>query len=324
MTSYRDAGVDLGGARRHVASISEAVTATWRDGVVGTFGGFAAGIEVPGGYRRPVLMMTTDGVGTKLEVARRSALWEGVGFDLVAMCVDDLAAVGARPLAFVDYMAVGSLNPERDKVIVESISKACIAAGCSLLGGETAEHPGVMPKDVVDLAGAALGVVEMGSQLGPHLVHAGDAIIGLESPNLRSNGFSLVRAVLGSDLETYATTLLEPSVIYARSVLAAVDSGSVHAAAHITGGGLVENLGRALPAGLGAEIDTAAWQVPDVFGLISERGVSTDEMFDTFNMGIGFCLVVEPTGEDRVMDLLRLHNPVRLGVVRAGDRIELR
>lgn len=324
MTSYRDAGVDLDGARRHVSSISEAVTATWTGGVVGMFGGFAAGVEIPEGYHKPVLMMTTDGVGTKLEIARRTGRWDGVGFDLVAMCVDDLAAAGAKPLAFVDYMAVGSLNLERDRTIVESISKACIAAGCALLGGETAEHPGVMPADALDLAGAALGVVEKANHLGPHLVEGGDVIIGLESPNLRSNGFSLVREVMGDEVDKHAATLLEPSVVYARSVLSAVDSGCVHAAAHITGGGLVENLGRALPAGLGAEIDTSAWQVPDVFTLISSRGVSTEEMFGTFNMGIGFCLIVDPKEADRVMDLLRLHNPTPLGVVQAGDRVALR
>lgn len=324
MTSYRDAGVDLEAARHHVSAISEAVTATWKNGVVGMFGGFAAGIEIPAGLRMPVLMMTTDGVGTKLEIARRTGLWNGVGFDLVAMCVDDLAAVGAKPLAFVDYMAVGSLDPKRESTIVQSISRACIAAGCALLGGETAEHPGVMADDAVDLAGAALGVVEKAGQLGPHLVRAGDVIIGLRSPNLRSNGFSLVRAVMGDEVENHAEALLEPSVIYSTSVLSAVDSGGVHAGAHITGGGIVENLRRALPAGLGADIDTSTWEPPSVFGLVSDRGVSRDEMFQTFNMGIGFCLVVDQVEVDRLMEHLELHNPVVLGAVRAGETTTLR
>ncbi len=318
MSSYRDAGVDLEAARHHVSAISDAVTATWKKGVVGNFGGFAAGIEMPEGLREPVLMMTTDGVGTKLEIARRSGLWEGVGFDLVAMCVDDLAAVGANPLAFVDYMAVGSLHPDRDSAIVGSISRACIAADCVLLGGETAEHPGVMSADAVDLAGAALGVVEKSRRLGPDLVSVGDVVIGLESPNLRSNGFSLVRAVMGDEVEQHAKALLEPSVIYAPAVLSALDSGGVHAAAHITGGGIVENLGRVLPTGLGVEIDTTAWQVPAVFGLISGRGISADEMFHTFNMGIGFCLIIDPAASTRLMKRLELHQPVRLGEVRAG------
>ena len=323
MTSYRDAGVDLDGAREHTSSISRAVTSTWSGEVVGKFGGFAAGIEIPEGFRRPVLMMTTDGVGTKLEIARRSGIWDGVGFDLVAMCVDDLAAVGATPLAFVDYMAVGSLSRDRDTAIVESISRACIAAGCALLGGETAEHPGVMAGDAVDLAGAALGVVEKGEQLGPHLVRVGDVVIGLESPNLRSNGFSLVREVMGDAIDLHAPILLEPSVIYSKSVLAAIDAGGVHAAAHITGGGIAENLERALPAGLGVEINTAAWVAPSIFTSIAERGVGSDEMFRVFNMGIGFCLVVDPESVERQMDLLRAHRPSRLGVVEARKKITL-
>ncbi|HSO49171.1 MAG TPA: AIR synthase related protein, partial [Acidimicrobiia bacterium] len=153
MTSYGEAGVDLDGAERHVAGIADAVTATWA-GVVGGFGGFAAGVEIPTGYDRPVLMMSTDGVGTKLELARRANRWDGVGFDLVAMCVDDLAVVGAKPLGFVDYLAVGALQLDRDRSIVTSIAAACVEAGCPLLGGETAEHPGIMAPDAVDLAGA--------------------------------------------------------------------------------------------------------------------------------------------------------------------------
>ena len=321
MTSYREAGVDLDGAREHTSSISRAVTSTWSGEVVGMFGDFAAGIEIPEGFRRPILMMTTDGVGTKLEIARRTGRWDGVGFDLVAMCVDDLAAVGARPLAFVDYMAVGSLKRDRDTAIVESISRACVAAGCALLGGETAEHPGVMAEDAVDLAGAALGVVEKGDQLGPHLVRVGDVVIGLESPNLRSNGFSLVRQVMGEVVDLHASALLEPSVIYSKSVLAAIAGGGVHAAAHITGGGIAENLDRALPSGLGVEIDTSAWSVPSVFSLISDRGVHREEMFRVFNMGIGFCLVVAAEVVEQQLELLRAHRPSRLGVVEAGKTI---
>lgn len=313
MGSYKEAGVDLEAAERHVSAISKAVTDTWTKHVVGMFGGFAAGVEIPAGYRHPVLMMSTDGVGTKLEIARQVGMWEGVGYDLVAMCVDDLAAVGARPLGFVDYMAVGALTPERDKTIVESISRACIAAGCALLGGETAEHPGVMNHEAVDLAGAAMGVVEKAEQLGPHLVEAGDLIIGLKSPNLRSNGFSLVRSTFGEETHEHAEILLEPSVIYAPSVLAAVGGRGVHAAAHITGGGLEGNLKRVLPAGLGANIDTSAWSRPPVFSLVADRGISEDEMYKTFNMGIGFCLVVDPDAEEEVFENVRPHNPTRIG-----------
>jgi phosphoribosylformylglycinamidine cyclo-ligase len=225
MTTYREAGVDLEGADDHIGRIAETVVATWGPEVVGGFGGFAAGIRIPDGYRSPVLMMTTDGVGTKLDLARRTGRWDGVGWDLVAMCVDDLAAAGARPLALVDYMAVGRLDANRDRAIVSSIAAACTEAGCALLGGETAEHPGVMDSDAVDLAAAALGVVEDGEQLGPDRVRRGDLIVGLASPNLRSNGFSLVRKAFGEDAETHADLLLAPSVIYSTVVLEAIAAG---------------------------------------------------------------------------------------------------
>jgi phosphoribosylformylglycinamidine cyclo-ligase len=322
MTSYRAAGVDLDGASKHVASISEEVRSTWTENVVGAFGGFAAGVEIPPGYDNPVVMMSTDGVGTKLDLARRVGAWDGVGADLVAMCVDDLAAAGAKPLGFVDYMAVGSLQPERDTAIVKSIARACLEAGCALLGGETAEHPGVMEPDAVDLAGAVMGVVENGEELGPHLVRNGDLIVGFLSPNLRSNGFSLVRMVFGDDIENHAPALLESSVIYAPAVLEAVGIGAVHAGAHITGGGIAENLRRVVPEGLSAIIDTSTWQIPPVFDLVSDRGVSQDEMFRTFNMGIGFCLVVETDVVDDVLAASR-HEPRVIGRITTGNGVTL-
>ncbi len=321
--TYREAGVDLDAADRHTESIAASVTSTWRDGVVGSFGGFAAGVRIPAGYSDPVLMMSTDGVGTKLELARRAGIWTGVGHDLVAMCVDDLATVGARPLGFVDYMAVGALHPERDGEIVRSIAAACDEAGCPLLGGETAEHPGVMPPDAVDLAGAIVGVVDAGATLGRDRVRQGDLVIGLASPNLRSNGFSLVRAVLADELEQHLPLLLEPSVIYCPAVLAAAGTGGVHAAAHITGGGLAANLGRALPTGLGARIETRSWGRPSVFDLIADRGVAEDEMRRTFNLGIGFCLVVEPDLVDRVAATVARHDPIVIGTVEPGEGVEL-
>lgn len=319
MTSYRRAGVDLEGAEAHVDRIADAVTATWGPNVVGAFGGFAAGIKVPDGYRNPVLMMTTDGVGTKLDLARRANRWDGVGWDLVAMCVDDLAASGARPLALVDYMAVGRLDAERDQAIVASIAAACAEAGCALLGGETAEHPRVMDVHAVDLAAAALGVVEEGEALSPARVSEGDVIIGLASPNLRSNGFSLVREVLGDAVEDYFDMLLEPSVIYAPRVLQAMATGAVRSAAHITGGGIPGNLVRALPEGLGAVVDTSAWEVPTVFELLGYAGVTRDELFRVFNMGIGFCLIVERESAEEV---LRLGGSV-IGEVVSGSGVGL-
>jgi phosphoribosylformylglycinamidine cyclo-ligase len=321
MTSYREAGVDLDAASDHVRRISADVKSTWTEAVIGDFGGFAAGVEIPARYTNPVLMMSTDGVGTKLELARQSGVWGGVGSDLVAMCVDDLAAVGAEPLGFVDYLAVGSLRPDRDMAIVRSIAGACVQASCPLLGGETAEHPGVMEADAVDLAGAAMGVVEKGSQLAPDRVAVGDLIIGLHSPNLRSNGFSLVRAVLGDELGEHAVELLSASVIYSPAVVAAVRTGGVNAAAHITGGGIAENLARALPDGVGAQIDRQSWETPAVFELISGRGVSNDEMFRTFNMGIGFCLVVPSHRAPEICNIVRDHAPGVIGEVVADDRV---
>ncbi|MGA7097214.1 MAG: phosphoribosylformylglycinamidine cyclo-ligase [Acidimicrobiia bacterium] len=315
MTTYEEAGVDLEGAERHVRDIAASVTSTWGEGVVGAFGGFAAGVELPPGYRNPVLMMSTDGVGTKLEIARRFSRWEGIGQDLVAMCVDDLAAVGARPIGFVDYMAVGSLQPERDGLVVTSVARACSLAGCPLLGGETAEHPGVMGTDAIDLAGAVVGVVEKGQELRADRVNEGDIVIGLASPNLRSNGFSLVRRVLEDDMEQYVEDLLDPSVIYTPSVLAAVGTGWVRAAAHVTGGGLIGNLGRALPDHLGVEVHRSNWDRPEIFDVIAMRGVSPDEMERTFNLGIGFCLVVDPVGADVVMGAVAAHHPVVIGTV---------
>lgn len=323
MTSYREAGVDLEGADRHTDSIAEAVTNTWKSEVIGGFGGFAAGVRIPEHIADPVLMMSTDGVGTKLEVARRADRWDGVGFDLVAMCVDDLAAAGATPLGFVDYMAVGSLQPERDRAIVESVAAACVQAGCALLGGETAEHPGVMGIDALDLAGAVMGVVEADSVLGPERVKEGDVVVGLRSPNLRSNGFSLVRAVLGDELVDHADVLLEPSVIYSPAVVKAAEGGGVHAAAHVTGGGLAANLARSIPDGMGARLDISSWERPQVFDLISDRGVPEEEMWRTFNLGIGFCLVVDSQALEPVLDNTALHDPRPIGVVTHDPGIQL-
>jgi phosphoribosylformylglycinamidine cyclo-ligase len=323
MTSYRAAGVDVAAADRHVGRIAKSIVATWGPDVVGEFGGFASGVRMPPGYRSPVLMLTTDGVGTKLELARTSGHWDGVGQDLVAMCVDDLAVVGARPLGLVDYMAVGSLDSERDSRIVASIAAACVEAGCSLLGGETAEHPGVMEPDAVDLAATALGVVEEEDRTGPDRVNVGDVVIGLVSPNLRSNGYSLVRKVLGSEVDQHMEALLEPSVIYSPAVLAAMAAGGVQAAAHITGGGLVSNLRRSIPQGLGVVVDTGAWQTPDMFDLVARRGVDTAEMYSTFNMGIGFCLIVSPHGIDEVTREVAEHSPCVIGMVDDSGTVRL-
>lgn len=325
MTDYRTAGVDLAAAGDHIGRIGPAVTATWSENVVGRFGDFATGVRIPPGLERPVLMMTTDGVGTKLDLARRTGRWEGVGHDLVAMSVDDLAVSGARPLAFVDYMAVGRLDPGRDAVIVESIAEACAMAGCPLIGGETAEHPGVMDDDAVDLAGTALGIAGEDAILGPDQVEGGEVVVGLRSPNLRSNGFSLVRHVFdGVDLDAPFPTedvsigevLMRPSVLYAPAILAAVATGKVRAAAHVTGGGLVANLDRSIPAGCAAVIDHWSWEWPQVFVEVQRRGgISVEEMRTTFNLGIGFCLIVPPDSVDEVAETVAAHDPLVIGRV---------
>ena len=326
MTDYRSGGVDLAGAERHVEAIRSLVTATWGANIVGGFGGFAAGIELPEGMRRPVLMMSTDGVGTKLDIARRLGIWDGVGHDLVAMCVDDLTAVGARPLGFVDYMAVGSLDAERDTRVVASIAAACSEAGAALVGGETAEHPGVMEHDAIDLAGAALGVVEAGDEIVGEAVQAGDLVVGLASRNIRSNGFSLVRRVLDGadwsepfDGSTLAETVLQPSVLYSRSVLAAMRTGGVTGAAHITGGGLPGNLSRPIPEGLSAHIESSTWRVPPIFEYLQEMGdINRVAMFEAFNMGVGFCLIVRPDRLSEVVAPVAAHDPAVIGEIVDG------
>ena len=316
MPTYRESGVDLRAADELVGQIGPAVQGTWDDRVVGGFGGFAAGVRIPPGFEHPVLMMSTDGVGTKIELARVTNRFDGLGFDLVAMCVDDLAAVGARPLAFTDYLAVGALRPHRDRALIESVAAACSAAGCALLGGETAEHPGTMPVDAFDLAGAALGIVEEGDEVTGASIRVGDSIIGVESPNLRSNGFSLVRAVLRDvvldslmdDGRSVGEVLLEPSVIYAPAVLDALATGTVRGLAHITGGALPGNLPRVLPPSCGAAIEPGAWTVPPVFRYVQDLGsISEEEMFGTFNMGIGFAAFVRAADASQVQAVFTNH-----------------
>lgn len=335
MTSeaYREAGVDTAAADRLVGAIGPAVTATWGDRVVGGFGGFAAGVRVPAGYRDPVLMLSTDGVGTKLELARVLGRFDTVGHDLVAMCVDDLAAVGAEPVAFVDYIAVGAIDGDREADLVSGIAEACALAGCALVGGETAEHPGVMGSDQFDLAGTALGVVESGEMLHPGLVAEGDVLVGVDSPNLRSNGFSLVRRILevaGPDARIDGTPalerLLEPSVIYAPAAVEAARSGGVHGLVHVTGGGLPGNVPRVLPDGMGATIDRSTWTAPRVFSWLVEQGsLSDQDAFGAFNMGIGFVAVVDPDAADDVVGVFGAHgHPARVvGHVHKGDSVTI-
>jgi len=300
--AYRRAGVDLAAAAEAVARIAAVARGASRPEVREGIGGFAGLFEIaPGRY----LAAATDGVGTKLEVARLAGRLDTVGIDLVAMCADDVVCTGAEPLFFLDYLAVGRVVPERVAEIVAGVAEGCRRAGCALLGGETAEHPGVMEPDAFDLAGFCVGVVEEDELLGPHRVREGDALVGLRASGLHANGYSLVRRALleeaGYRLEdelprlgrSLAEELLEPTRIYAPVVLALAREGLVHAAAHVTGGGLPENLPRVLPEGLGAEVRSGSWPVPPIFDLVREAsGASEEDMRATFNLGVGMVLVV--------------------------------
>ena len=327
MTSYRDAGVDLDAAEAAVDRIADKVTATWGDRVVGSFGGFSAGIRLPAGYRDPVLMMSTDGVGTKAEVARQTNLLDGLGWDLVAMCADDLAAAGARPLAMTDYLAVGRLVPERVERIVASVANACAEADIALIGGETAEHPGVMESDEFDLAGAVVGIVEATDAVDGSAIREGQAVIGLDSPNVRSNGFSLIRSAVLSRVGfdepltdgTVAEVLMAPSVLYSPAIMRVLDTVSIAGMAHITGGGIAANIARVLPPRVSVEIDKASLRTPPVFDEIAQIGnIAEAEMYRAFNMGLGFVVIVDPGDVAAALDALSIPAAV-VGRTVAGD-----
>ena len=307
--AYRDAGVDTEAAAKAVALIADLASRTRRPEVAGDLGGFAGLFRLSDGR---LLAAAADGVGTKLEIARATGRLTTVGIDLVAMCADDVVCTGAEPLFFLDYLAVGAVVPERVAALVEGVAEGCRRAGCALLGGETAEHPGVMPDDQFDLAGFCVGIVDERDLLGPERAREGDVLIGLASSGLHANGYSLVRRVVADrdELEVtppglgrpLADELLEPCAIYAPDVLAFARRGLVRAAAHITGGGLHENVPRALASGLGAEIDRGSWPEHAIFALVQrEAGASDDEMFSTFNMGIGMVLVVAPEHADEIV-----------------------
>lgn len=331
---YRQAGVDLDAAQRVVGLISELASGATRPEVVEGVGGFAGLFKIGQGR---LLAAATDGVGTKTEIARMTGRLDSVGIDLVAMSANDVVCTGAEPLFFLDYLAVSRLVPEEVAAVVTGIVEGCRRAGCALLGGETAEHPGAMEKERFDLAGFCVGMVEEAELLGPSRVREGDALVGLPSSGLHANGFSLIRRAVretGLDLTAvpeglarpFADELLEPTAIYVPAVLSAARRGLVHSAAHITGGGLVENVPRALPQGLGAEIDRSAWDVSEVFRFVAELSHSDeDEMFRTFNMGLGMVLAVPNEGVDDAIGAVREagFDGVRVGTVIAGEGVRL-
>jgi len=309
--AYRRAGVDLEAGAKAVEVIRDLAAGASRPEVADGVGGFAGLFDIGQGR---FLAAATDGVGTKLEVARLAGRLDTVGIDLVAMCADDVVCTGAEPLFFLDYLAVGKVLPERVASIVAGVAEGCRRAGCALLGGETAEHPGTMAEDAFDLAGFCVGVVDEASMLGPHRVRAGDALVGLASSGLHSNGYSLVRRALleqaGYGLDEVlprigrplADELLEPTTIYAPLVLQLARAGLASAAAHVTGGGIPENLSRVLPDGLAAEVAWGSWPVPVIVELVGEvAGVSEHDLRATFNLGVGMVLVVP---EDRADEAL--------------------
>lgn len=315
--TYASAGVDIDAGNALVDRIKPAAKSTDRPGTMAGLGGFGALFDLKAaGFTDPILVAATDGVGTKLRIAIDTGEVDGVGVDLVAMCVNDLVCQGAEPLFFLDYFATGKLEVDQAARIIEGIARGCAASGTALIGGETAEMPGMYPAGDFDLAGFAVGAMERGSDL-PADVGAGDVLLGLGSDGVHSNGYSLVRRIvemsgLGWDAAcpwaagSLGAALLHPTRLYVKPALAALRSGGVHAMAHITGGGLTENLPRVLPDGMGAAIDLDSWDLPPVFGwLAAQGGIAEAELLKTFNAGIGMVLVVAEDRADAISALLR-------------------
>ena len=329
--SYRDAGVDIDAGNALVKRIGPIARRTRRPEVLGGLGGFGAICALPSGYREPVLVAGTDGVGTKLRLAMEHGRHRGVGIDLVAMCVNDLIVGGAEPLMFLDYYATGKLDVDTATEVIEGIADGCEMAGCALVGGETAEMPGMYEGEDYDLAGFCVGVVERDEILDGSRVAAGDQLIGVAASGPHSNGYSLIRRILAQadwnedtqiGEQRLIDALLEPTRIYVKPVLQLIRESTVHALAHITGGGLPENLPRVLPAGLRARINSASWAWPPVFSWLQEQGqVETAEMYRTFNCGVGVVLVVPPAALDQALALLEAagERAWLLGEVEAHD-----
>ena len=317
-TSYEAAGVDIAAGERAVELMRSKVARARRPEVVDDASGFAGLFDASAllRYRRPLLATSTDGVGTKVDLARRLGVYGTVGHDLVGMVIDDLAVCGAEPLFMTDYIACGKVVPERVADIVGGIADACALAGCALVGGETAEHPGLLEPDEFDLAGAGTGVVEADGLLGPDRVRAGDAVLAMASSGIHSNGYSLVRHILATTDLTLETRLAElsrplgeelltPTRIYAQDCLALTRAGGVHAFAHITGGGLAANLARSLPDSVDAVLRRSSWTVPPLFEVLRSYGdVPAAEMDKTFNMGVGMVAIVAGDAADAALRLL--------------------
>jgi phosphoribosylformylglycinamidine cyclo-ligase len=336
--AYAEAGVDIDAGNALVEAIKPLAKATARAGSDAGLGGFGALFDLKAaGFRDPILVSTTDGVGTKLKVAIDSGIHNTVGIDLVAMCVNDLIVQGAEPLLFLDYFATGKLDVASAREVIAGIAEGCKQAGCVLAGGETAEMPGMYGKGDYDLAGFAVGAVERDRVLPRIDIAAGDVVLGLASSGVHSNGFSLVRKIVEQEKLPYATPapfeasrtlgeiLLAPTRIYVRAVLAAIRTGQVKALAHITGGGLLENIPRVLPDGLGAKLDAKSWPAPPVFRWLAKAGnIDAHEMARTFNCGIGMILIVAPAQVDAITKILADNGEkvFRIGEMEANSSAE--
>ena len=334
---YKSAGVDVEAGRAFVQRIKESVEATHRSEVVGGLGGFGGMIRLPDGMRQPLLVSGTDGVGTKLELAQDHRAHHGVGIDLVAMCVNDVITSGAAPLFFLDYMATGALSPDAMAEVVVGIADGCRASGCALLGGETAEMPGFYPAGRYDLAGFCVAVVEESELIDGNRIQPGDAVIGVASSGVHSNGFSLVRNVLekaGADASTrYGPSqrsligdLLQPTKLYPALVQALLKNNiPLNGMAHITGGGLPENLPRCLPEGCQARLTPDSWPRPALFDWLQNAGeIPEKDLWNTFNLGIGFCLVLPPASINRALAICQDtgHQAWTIGSIEASQADE--
>lgn len=337
--SYKAAGVDVHAGYEAVRLMKEHVAKTVTQGVLSGIGGFGGLFELPEGYQKPVLVSGTDGVGTKLKLAFLMDKHNTVGVDCVAMCVNDIVCCGAKPLLFLDYLAVGKNYPEKVAGIVSGVADGCVQSGAALIGGETAEMPGFYPEDEYDLAGFSVGVVEKSKIIDGSAVKAGDALIGLASSGVHSNGFSLVRKLFhindsddtkkrlagrveALDGKTLGEVLLTPTKIYVKSVLELIEKVGVHAISHITGGGFIENIPRMLPKGLRAQIKRGTWDVLPIFTLLQRAGnLSESSLYNTFNMGIGMVIAVDAAKAESAVECLRASGETAsvIGEVVAGE-----
>ena len=333
---YESAGVSLEAGYESVRRIKKHIASTSRPGVMGNIGSFGGMFDLASlGYKEPVLVSGTDGVGTKLKLAFMMDKHDTIGQDVVAMCVNDVLSQGARPLFFLDYIAVGKNFPEKIEAIVKGVADGCRLADCGLIGGETAEMPDMYDIDEYDVAGFTVGCVEKSKMIDGSKTKAGDVVIGLKSSGVHSNGFSLVRKIIFKDhnldlnekytlSRTLGESLLEPTRIYVRPVVAVLDEVDVHGVAHITGGGFYENMPRCLKEGLGIKINKGSWDIPEIFGFLQEIGnISEHDMYNVFNMGIGMILVVDEKDVEKTMEILKDNgeNPSVIGTVTDNEGI---